>query len=217
MSTTNYPGIDYSHGQSNRDAETGIRFGVISQHSVRDDVIGDVYYGPHSQDLAFNGHLMEVKNAITAALNECSVLRDAFRADDLERIIESACDEADEHIGNAYEGDTDPLYEHDGYKIVKCLDNDLMILKSPWYTYAQFCSPCVPGAGNLNHPFDPMDASDISVYATQAVAAGFQKVFCLDHDWFEGSIAPYHVFCVETNEQVHPITFGISKPTTPNP
>ena len=197
MSTTNYPGIDYSHGQSNRDADTGIRYGVISQHSVRDDVIADVYYGPHSKCLAFEAAGKELKRNLRMALE------DYYHGSRLDEAVDDIFDELD-GWSEGMEIETDPLYEHDGYKIVKCLDNDLMVLKSPWYTYAQFCSPCVPGAGNLDHPFDPMDASDISVYATQAVAAGFQKVFCLDHDWFEGSIAPYHVFCVETNEQVHP-------------
>src|SRR5690606_21275898 len=42
------------------------------------------------------------------------------------------------------------VYEKDGYKITGCLDFDLFVLNSPYFTFAQFCSPCVPGAGNLD-------------------------------------------------------------------
>jgi hypothetical protein len=55
-----------------------------------------------------------------------------------------------------------------------------MVVKSPFYTYAQFCSPCVPGAGNLDNP----------------MAEGV-KTYCLGHDWFEGGVAPYPVWRVD--------------------
>jgi hypothetical protein len=35
-------GIDYGMGTSNRDAKTGIRYGVISQHSINPDALGDI-------------------------------------------------------------------------------------------------------------------------------------------------------------------------------
>ena len=34
MALVNYQGIDYGNGQTNRDMETGIRFGVIPHHEV---------------------------------------------------------------------------------------------------------------------------------------------------------------------------------------
>jgi len=73
----------------------------------------------------------------------------------------------------------------EGYEIVDCLDNDAMILKSPYYTFARYCSPCVPGAGNL----DDADPNGV-------------KTYCLGHDWFEDGKAPYPVFRVDTNELV---------------
>ena len=151
--------------------------------------------------MAFESHRDEIKEAIASAIKGSNKLEDSFRERDLESIIEAAFDEAEEHIGNAYDsGEIDPLYEHDGYKITKCLDCDLMILKSPFYTYAQYCSPCVPGAGNLNHPFD----GPIENWCKAAEEAGFPKVFCLGHDWFDDNTAPYPVFSVATNEQVQP-------------
>ena len=191
MSTTNYPGIDYSHGQSNRDADTGIRYGVISQNSVSGEAVEDVYHGPHSKCLAFEAAGKELKRNLRMALE------DYYHGSRLDEAVDDIFDELN---GWSEDIETDPLYEHDGYKIVKCLNNDLFVLKSPFYTYAQYCSPCVPGAGNLDHPFD----GPIENWCTAAEESGFPKVFCLGHDWFEDSIAPYHVFSVATNEQVHP-------------
>jgi hypothetical protein len=80
-------------------------------------------------------------------------------------------------------------YSGDGYEMVDCLDSDVMILASPFYTFARFCSPCVPGAGNLN------DAGDESHGV---------KTFCVGHDWFDGGKAPYPVYRVDTGELVLP-------------
>ena len=199
MNSTNYPGINYSRGQSNTDTDTSVRYGVICQNSVSGEAVEDVYHGPHSRDMAFESHRDEIKEAIASAIKGSNKLEDSFRERDLESIIEAAFDEAEEHIASLLAA-TDPLYEHDGYKITKCLDCDLMILKSPFYTYAQYCSPCVPGAGNLNHPFD----GPIENWCKAAEEAGFPKVFCLGHDWFDDNTAPYPVFSVATNEQVQP-------------
>ena len=85
-----------------------------------------------------------------------------------------------------YEGE--PLgfeYSSDGYKLADCLDNDIMVLESPFYTFAKFCSPCVPGAGDLDAP----DADGI-------------KAFALGCDWFEGGVAPYTVYRVSDDSVV---------------
>ena len=76
-------------------------------------------------------------------------------------------------------------YSDDGYELTDCLDNDIFVLKSPYYTFAQFCSPCVPGAGNLDN----------------AMPDGV-KTYCLGHDWFEEGKAPYPVYSVETDLRV---------------
>jgi hypothetical protein len=38
---TNYVGIDYGLGLANIDSETGIRFGVIGQHSLMSEALAD--------------------------------------------------------------------------------------------------------------------------------------------------------------------------------
>jgi hypothetical protein len=68
---------------------------------------------------------------------------------------------------------------------VDCLDSDILILKSPFYTFAPFCSPCVPGAGCLDTP----DLEGV-------------KTYCFGHGWFEEQIAPYPVFRVSDDRRV---------------
>lgn len=81
-------------------------------------------------------------------------------------------------------------YEDDEYSAECGDDGDIFIVKSPFYTYAQFCSPCAPGAVNLMAP----------------VSQEFQECrgYCFGHDWFEKGTAPYPVFSVETGEQIFP-------------
>jgi hypothetical protein len=72
-------------------------------------------------------------------------------------------------------------------------DCDIFILKSPYYTYGPFCSPCAPGA----------------VYLRNGSEEG-EKAYCLAPDWFpvyddnetgeycgEKTSCPYPVFRVE--------------------
>jgi hypothetical protein len=92
------------------------------------------------------------------------------------------CADYAEPIGYTYSGD--------GYELQDCLDSDVVVLKSPFYTFARFCSPCVPGACSLNSPMD-----------------GGAQCYALGHDWFydsEPAMAPYPVYSVMTDREVFP-------------
>ena len=65
--------------------------------------------------------------------------------------------------------------------------NAFIITKSPFYTVAAPCSPCVPNAGDLDTPRE----NGIETY-------------CLDHSFFDTGRAPYLVYNVATNELVLP-------------
>lgn len=179
---TKYKGIDYSSGRSNVD-KNGNHHGVISQHSVMPEAMDDVTYTYGQPE--------------PSECPECGV----------ENKVAEWGDTAECQCGHAYEVElpdgAEPTgwhYKKEGYVLCDCLDSDIFVLESPYYTYAQFCSPCVPGAGNLDSPFDgPVDG-----WADAAVEAGFPKTLCLGHDWFEGGTAPYPVFSVETNQPVLP-------------
>jgi hypothetical protein len=186
MSQTDYAGIDYGLGQYNKDKETGIRYGVISQHSVpleyQDDFEQD--YGkptcpkcgnPVITVEEFDAKYPDVEletsdyGCADFACKDCAVMLDSS-----------------EVYSEESQGFT---YDKDGYQLTDCLDADIFVLKSPYYTHAQFCSPCVPGAGNLD-----------------SECADGPKTYCLGHEWFEDGVAPYKVYKVGLDSEVLPDT-----------
>ena len=80
------------------------------------------------------------------------------------------------------------FYSKDGFA-AECSsdDGDIFVTKSPFYTHAQFCSPCAPGAGYLTNP-----------------CKTGPKCYCFGHDWFEDGKAPYSVFRVDDGTFVYP-------------
>ena len=168
MKTTNYPGIDYGVGQANIDSKTGCRYGVISQHTV-----GQAWFDEAEPDYG-KPHCPNCGNEVCESEEPyckdycCKLCEESFWSDVVY---------GDEPCGW--------YYEDNDYNLTDCLNNDIFVLRSPFYTHAQFCSPCVPGAGNLDSP-----------------CADGPKTLCLGHDWFENGVAPYPVFSVETNEEI---------------
>lgn len=176
MAETDYPGIDYSMGRgANTDPETGIRYGVISIHEVTqswcDSSEGD-YGSPESDDAkcpscGHNCSEPDMSWGDTLCCEECDHIFDLELPD---------CCEPIGHVLNDGE-----------YQAWQGQDCDIMISKSPFYTHAQFCSPCAPGAGYLMNP-----------------CPDGPKTYCFGHDWFESGVAPYPVYSVETGELVQP-------------
>jgi hypothetical protein len=82
-------------------------------------------------------------------------------------------------------------YRQGGYIAMDCLDSDVIIIKSPFYTFGPFCSPCVPGAVSLNSARDRDRDSGVAAY-------------CFGHDWFDGGVAPYAVYGVITHRECFP-------------
>ena len=168
-----YAGIDYSLGKSNFDTETGIHFGVISQHSVLQAWA----------DSAEPDYDEPTCPSCTGKLTPANEEKDYYCKD---------CDKSwfsQDVFGDEPNGWT---LDDGEYKACDCLDTDIMILKSPYRTYAQYCSPCVPGAGNLDHPICPENAE------------GSCSCYCFGHDWFDDGKAPYRVFRVVDGEEVLP-------------
>src|SRR6266576_680504 len=134
-----YKGIDYSLGQSNVNKETGIHFGVISQNSINLDCTGSFEYDYGKPTCGQCGNpAIESSDAPDEDWNEgkdyaCLTCKRTFWSDDAF---------SEEPLGWSY--------KEDGYSLGDCLDNDIFVFKSPYFTFAQFCSPCVPGAGNLD-------------------------------------------------------------------
>lgn len=173
-----YIGIDYGRTSgTNRNSATGIHYGVISQHSVLQawaDSAEPDYGELTCPKCGRNVVAYDVEKHGDYDGHGCN----DYACESCGSYYDSSDTYGDEPIGWNYSGD--------GYMLADCLDSDIFVLDSPYYTFASFCSPCVPGAGNLDSPNE-----------------SGPKTYCLGHDWFESGEAPYVVYSVATNEIVH--------------
>jgi hypothetical protein len=164
---TNYAGIDYSSGLTNIDNKTSIRFGVIHSGEV-----GQVWYD---------------ESEPVYGLPVCPGCGYEYKTD-REPIKCPNCGNTDFDMDMI-----DPIgfkYIGDGYRCFQSQDDpDIFVEKSPYFTYAQFCSPCAPGAVHLENPL-----SD-GKYPSN-------KGYCFGHDWFESGKAPYKVYDVKTGREI---------------
>lgn len=182
----------------NRDKQTGIRYGIIPAHAVGQAWYdaGEPDYGePHCPKCG-----KEVKEALKLGpLGLFSSSLPKYRQN-YERYRKHGCDDYacdsckllfdGEH---AFSDSDEPCcirYEADGYAMNENSSGDLWIFRSPYFTYAQFCSPCAPGACHLRNSLEEPSEPN--------------KCYCLGHDWFEEGKAPYAVYSVETGQEVAP-------------
>lgn len=176
-----HKGIDYGLGQTNINKETRIRFGVISQHALSSWALDgfESDYGDASCPECGNAAVASDEGETDrSGYKEIRRGRE-FSCDSCEIKFDGDCAFPDEPIGNHYDAD--------GYVAEMHGDGDIFVLKSPYYTRAQFCSPCAPGACHLGHPMPEGE-----------------KCYCFGHDWFETNVAPYPVFRVDNDEEVLP-------------
>jgi hypothetical protein len=194
LSRSRPEGFDYSMGTANTDPETGIHFGVINMNELYEyawEHVESVYGDP--------------------CCPKCSNVLHEYEGEFIDKLINDKVIESEDELANYTKhscadyicescglivgsdetvGDEEPCghtLKQDGYEGTVDSYNDLMVLKSPYYTRAQFCSPCVPGAGNLSEPCE-----------------SGPKTYCLGHEWHPGGKAPYPVYRVDNNELVPP-------------
>jgi hypothetical protein len=184
---TNYKGIDYSGigATCNRDSDTGIRYGIIPMNALHEFAWDDfeVDYGPPYCPECGN----EIKPFVPDVHRKYNTYKNG--CDDF------ACEACKLIVGSDYAfGDEPDCWIHDTGEFRAQVDssNDVWIFKSLCFTYAQFCSPCAPGACYLVHPLDEPCESN--------------KCYCLSHEWFESGVAPYPVYSVATGELIQPET-----------
>jgi hypothetical protein len=168
---TDYHGIDYGLGTTNIDHETGIRFGVINQDDILQAwaEVSEADFGPPT---------------CPKCGNEAAVLGNGDAPDTIPDLDDEP--EGWEIIGTeyaceacqyAFDGDEafgdEPACWHldDGEYVATQSrdDSDIFITKSPYYTHAQFCSPCAPGACHLKVPTDETGP----------------RAYCFAPDWFD--------------------------------
>ena len=252
MSKSNYAGLDYSGpgATCNRDPSLGIRYGVISQHSVQQDAMSGIW--DNSQDLSWEHAKDDMLDRIMASLaSETQDERLANVAHDIKYLYrdpvcrsvameieelggdsapsrQEVWDVISDRFGDTYEcDDRDWCWEEDGYVLENCLQSDMFVSKSPYFTYAQFCSPCIPGGCNLDSPYEPEGVAKEQIETVARIApnavgeafisyaemAGFAKCYCLGHTFFDDDKAPYEVFSVATGRRVVMVEKSIPCPS----
>lgn len=191
-------GINYGF-ITNCDLETGIRFGVMPQSYVlqawADSSEGD--YGdptcPRCGSLAAeiaDDEVYEQDWYDSTADYHCPCCKYCFWSEDAF---------GDEPLGFEYHDEE--------YRCYAGEDGDIFIIKSPYYTYAQFASPCAPGACYLPNTFGNRRHCSLSgdAYRQAAEAFGFPRVYCFGFDWLDDDndeITPYRIFRVDNDEEI---------------
>ena len=163
--------IDYGHGQTNIDHETGIRYGVIPSNRLGEGSFERIQ--SNGQDLDYADAMDEIKQDLSWSIK--SVLKDystTFDADDIAQDIIDGLNFEFESTGDF----TRYAYKDGNVEFIVCSDGDIFVTKSKYYTLCGLCSPCAPGAGYLE-------------------TAGNYKTYCLGPDWFDNGVAPYPEGC----------------------
>lgn len=186
--------IDYGMGQTNIDHNTGIRYGVIPHHDI-----GAAWYDDAEADY---GAPSCPKCGNPSVAIDADGVPDEYgpEHDEDDNPIESNWEfNGSDHacINCEYTFNSDEAYgdEPNSYYVDQADfkatqsgdDSDIFVILSPYYTRADFCSPCAPGACHLRHPNE-----------------SGAKAYCFGHDWFEDGVAPYPVYRVSDDSIVLP-------------
>lgn len=161
-------GIDYGLGKTNVDNETGIRYGVIPAHTLEDWIWEEFehdYGKPH-----------------------CPACGSEIFSEPVTGNKDHYCDECNQDFYSEEVYPDSPVsifLDKDGYQAEVDEYNDIFVFKSPYYTHAQYCSPCAPGA----------------CYLMNSTPEG-DKAYCFNGEWFPGGKAPYPVYSVKTGKLV---------------
>ena len=178
----------------NYDEKTGIAYGVISPNALNQDVLNDI-----SQE-GTDPNYEETKKSL---IQDISTLCDNYGINIDNIDIDNFIQEMADHYESSCDGTFD--YSDKEYTLHNSADNfGLYVIRSPYYTYCQKCSPCAPGAGDLNSPVDMDGAggrSEPSPYQLFSNQCG-DKSYCLDSSFFDDGKAPYRVFRVEDDQEV---------------
>ena len=164
-------GIDYGHGMTNVDSETGIRYGVININRLASHAWDEITAS--GADLDYRDAIEELTQDLTSSLK--SILADYDSSFDCRQAAEEIVEQLDLNLEST--GDcTRYQYSDDSVTFTVCSDGDIFVTKSKFYALRGFCSPCAPGAGHLE-------------------SEGEVMTYCLGPDWFDSdNPMPYSCF-----------------------
>ncbi len=210
---------DYGMGLTNIDKETGIRYGVISQNEVLQAWCdySEAYYGePHCPKCGDEADepRKDFDYGVECGVFVCGTCHQPWYPMELDE--EGKCPECSEEVKRTeFEGARHACGEHvchscgylfdgdeafgeqpishfidDGEYKAECgEDGDIFVMKSPYYTYGPFCSPCAPGAVSVG-------------LASEYDEESGERAYCFDASFFQDNKAPYRYWSVATGEEV---------------
>lgn len=164
---------------ANHDPLTGIAYGIICQYDMSPEVLNDFEPDYGKPDEA------ECPECGTVISGDVGEWGDSITCGACGEVFELELPECSEPCAHTYEGD--------GLVLVLDDSGDVWIFKSPYYTIAEKCSPCAPGAGYLR--------SDGRKPTSSSMGAP-EKTYALPGNFFDDGIAPYPLWSVETDMKV---------------
>lgn len=181
----------------NYDEKTGIRYGVISPHAISQYALDDIYTS--GTDPYYETAKKDLLESFESWCDDNNL--------DFKRIN---TDSIEDSFNDNYTGPEDGTmdYSDSEYDLHVSGDNfGIFVMRSPYYTYCRNCSPCAPGAGDLNSPVDNPDLKNkdmiryIDLFGAPHKIA--EKTLCLGPEWFnKESPIPYRVFRVDNDVEV---------------
>ena len=183
---------------ANYDEKTGIHYGVISPNSIRQETLSDLC------DKSIDTIYEESKKTLLSDLE--SFCDDHYL--DFKNINEdSFIDEFNQNYDNDNHGYE---YEDKDYFLQISDDNfGIFVIKSPYYTFTKQCSPCAPGAGDLDNPIllDTIEQKIPNFYNVFS-QDNHVKAYCLPKEFFDSEYSkiPYRYYRVDNDkEEITPI------------
>lgn len=176
---------------SNFNETVGIRYGVISPHSISPWSLDEIYQ--NGTDPIYEELKNDLIDPIRKHLNNFG-----FSVGQIDEVLDPLID----NFNESYESDGSGImdYSDKEYDLHVSGDNfGIFVMKSPYYTYCRGCSPCAPGAGDLDSSFDPDD---------HEITEGYHRALCLGPEWFDKEESeyskkiPYRVFRVDNDQEV---------------
>ena len=185
---------------TNFDETTGIRYGVISPHSISSFALDDIYQ--KGTDPHYESSAQEIRTFVRNMAGQSPRPMSEDIIDQIETIL---IDDLNEGYENP-DGQMD--YSDPEYTLHVSGDNfGIFVMKSPYYTYCRDCSPCAPGAGDLDSPVQKEDyesfliAGDPRCYVSGMTLCLGPEWFDKDNDQYSRKI-PYRVFRVSDDSEV---------------
>ena len=184
MSNKADPGIDYGLGKANVDPDTGIRYGVISINSLHEFIHDELEpeYGDPTCPKCGDG----VQESSFGKDYYCESCASLDEIEPTRENLEPYTFYSDECFSDECVGLTLNEVGKHQYSAHSAFDGACLFLtKSSYYTFAKFCSPCAPGAGDLDNPIEDG-----------------VKTFCFGPSMFTDDKAPYPVYRVSDDSLV---------------